>query len=536
MGVVVMLPRLFTPALRDLSEPGATWGHDFIWFCEVILKDPLSDWQEWLAIHSLEVLTRDKAIEFAMIEDDPTAELEKIERLYAPPVVRGGRPIPNGRLRFTKIVILISRQNGKTDFVKKLLKWALFRKRLSEVMAAAQNLNKAMALWREILLELEISPQLAKKLGPVRHLNGSQEIWTEKKRSRYRPVGIDEGAGRGDTVDLLYIDELRTQKTYVGVDALEATTTVPDNGLIITTSNAGSRHSVVLRDFRRRALKPITENNWENTRQGLFEWSADPAMDIDDEAGWKQANPDLGNGRITLATLRAVREGSEDSTFRTERLCQWVDELEGEKFIPIVEFDHWGSMAVIQPVCVGESALGVEVSPDGKSVALVSAGQTLRGVHLQVCPPMGEFTVDGAAAAIRRFVDLYKPAAVILDKDSPAAVLVPALIRLNIDPVQITGGRVAASLRSFEQFASDRKMTHDGDEAWMEALRVAKKRGVDTKFPSIERFSGDVSALLAGTFAAWGLETYLSESGAVFKQVEEKKMNPPGLFPTFSTH
>lgn len=535
VGVAVTLPRLFTPPLRDLSEPDASWGHDFVWFCREHLRDPLSDWQEWLAIHALEVLTVEKATEFAMIEDDPTAELAKVERLYGPPVVKGGRPIPNGRLRFTKIVILISRQNGKTDFVKKLIKWGLFRKRMSEIMAAAQTLNKAMDLWNEILLELQQDPRMASKMDRPKLLNGSQAIWTKGKRGRYRPVGIDENAGRGDTVDLLYIDELRTQKDYTGVNALEATTTVPDNGLLVTTSNAGSAHSVVLKEYRDLAKRPIDEGRWADTRQGLFEWSADPKLDIDDEGGWKQANPDLGNGRITLSTLRAVRESSSEASFRTERLCQWVEELEGDEFVPIVDLDRWGALAVSRPVRVGECVLAVEVSPDGESVSLVSAGQTVRGAHIQVCPQPGEFTVDGTAAAIRRFVDEYQPASVLLDKDSPAAVLVPALLRLGIEPVQIGGGQVSASLRSFEQSVGDWKVTHDGHGSWLEALQVAEKRGEGTKFPSIERFSGDVSVLVAATFAVWGLDRYLSESGVEFKQVEEKKMNPPGLFPTFST-
>mgnify|MGYP006887530554 FL=1 len=135
------------------------------WFCDEILDEPLSDYQEWLSMHALEVLTKEKALEFAMLEDDPSAEIAKVERLYASPEVRGGLAIPNGRLRFTKTLILISRQNGKTDWVKKLIKWAIFRKRMPEVMAAAQTLNKSIDLWNEILLEIERHPKLRRILG-----------------------------------------------------------------------------------------------------------------------------------------------------------------------------------------------------------------------------------------------------------------------------------------------------------------------------------------------------------------------------------
>ena len=265
------MPRLFTPPLRDLDEPGATWGHDFAWFCREILRNPLSDYQEWLGLHALEVLEEEKAREFAMLEDDPTDELEKVRRLYSSPKVKGGRPIPGGMLRFTYVLILISRQNGKTDFVKKLIKYFFFRRRVPEIMAAAQTLNKAIDLWNEILLEIELDPLLSRSLGRVDRSKGAQAAWSRDRRRRYRPVGIDENAGRGDTVDLLYIDELRTQKDFTGVNSLEATTTVPDNGLIVTTSNAGVGHSVVLRDYRELAKQPIDEGTWRDTRMALLD-------------------------------------------------------------------------------------------------------------------------------------------------------------------------------------------------------------------------------------------------------------------------
>lgn len=539
MAVVVQLPRLFTPPLRDLSEPDASWGHDVVWFAREILGEPLAPWQEWLMIHALEVLTRDKAVEFAMLEDSPEAELAKIERLYGPPLVRGGRPIPNGRLRFTKIVILISRQNGKTFMVKTLLKWALFRKRLPEVLAAAQTLNKSMALWDEVKREVEDNPKLSRLLGDVMLRNGSQEFWTKGRkdeRSRYRPVGIDENAGRGDTVDLLYIDELRTQKTFIGVNALSATTTVPDNGLIVTTSNAGSAHSVVLREYRRLAMAPITEGTWRDTRQGLFEWSADPAADIDDVEGWKQANPDLGHGRITLATLRAERESSPEATFRTERLCQWVEEL-GEDFQPVIDYTRWESLAVAGDVRISQHhVLAVEVSADGEQVAVVAAGQTTRGVHLMALP-LRKFTVDEVVDMVVEFNASLpigrRLAAVAIDKDSPASVLMSPLKRAGIEPTLLSGGMVSQAWKSFRAAVADGRITHDGADGWMAALRVARERSSE-KFPSLERYSGEISTLVAGTFAAWALDTYIAEFEAGARRaVETKQTNPLGAFPKF---
>lgn len=532
--MALTLPRVYTPPLRDLSDPEASWGHDLIWFCDVILGDPLSDYQEWLAVHTLEVLTKEKALEFAMIEDDPVAEIAKIERLYGPPVVKGGQAIPNGRLRFTKIVILISRQNGKTDFVKKLIKWALFRKRLSEVMATAQTLNKAMSLWREIMREIDQHPKLAKQAGQVFKLNGSQEFWTKGDISRYRPVGIDENAGRGDTVDLLYIDELRTQKDYVGVNALEATTTVPDNGLIVTTSNAGSAHSVVLREYRKLAKKPIDEGTWENTRQGLFEWSADPMADIDDEEAWKQANPDLGNGRITLATLRGFRESKSEASFQTEHLCQWVDELD-EDIDPIIGVDRWQRRAVHHPLRLGDRCLAVEVSPTTGRTKFVSAGRTSAGKHLEIAPVDEQMTVDEAVAFIMLFIKLNDPVAVVLDPKTDAVSLVEPLRRAGIDPVLISYGSLGQAHRTFLSRFDDGQLTNDGSSEWVTELRTTRTRTVNGgREVLIDRYKAEPQSLMAAELAVWGLETFAPVSPQVAIKTDRIVVHgtPVGVVPS----
>lgn len=531
----VTLPRVFTPPLRDLSDPSASWGHDMAWFCTEVLRSPLSDYQEWLAIHALEVLTKEKALEFALLEDDPAQEIAKVERLYAPPVVRGGRPIPNGMLRFTKIVILIARQNGKTDFVKKLIKWALFRKRMPEVMAAAQTLNKAIDLWNEILRELQRDPKLSRHLDTPDRSNGSQALWLRGKRGRYRPVGIDENAGRGDTVDLMYIDELRTQKDFIGVNALEATTSAPDNGLIITTSNAGVGYSVVLRSYRDLAMKPIKDGTWADTRLGLFEWSADPSADIDDVDAWRAANPDLGNGRITIAKLKGVRESSVESTFRTERLCQWVDELDDD-FEPVLPLERWKALGVDRPVAVGQRVLALDVCPESERVAFVAAGQTRKGVHLSVRPESGRFVVDEAVDVVKRFIaENPDPAAVVIDKDSDAAVMVPKLIAAGIEPVLLSGGYVAAAFRELRQAVADGTLTHDGAPDWMRELRVAELRNAGGRYEALDRYSGDIASLVAASFAVWGLSRFLAEFGVPYKTAKKlEKTNPRGTFPMWT--
>lgn len=509
--VALTLPRIFTPPLRDLGEPGATWGHDFAWFCEEILRDPLSDFQEWLGIHVLEVLTEDQAIAFAMLEDDPAKELEKVRRLYAPSKVKGGRPVPNGMLRFTYVLILISRQNGKTDFVKKLIKYFFFRRRVPEIMAAAQTLNKAIDLWNEILLEIELDPLLSRSLGRVDHSKGGQALWSKDRRRRYRPVGIDENAGRGDTNDLLYIDELRTQKTEVGVNSLEATTTVPDNGLIIATSNAGSDHSVVLRETRARALKPIQDGTWPETRIAIFEWSADPGRDIDDLDGWREANPDLNNGRITIATLKGFRQAKSEAAFRTEHLCQWVDELDEERQ-PLLDLAVWKRSFESTPeVADLESlSLAVDVGWSGEEVGIVMAAPLKNGKVFLSLNPLTEFELDETVETVKRAVRINDPFAVFIEPTGERSTLAYPLQAAGLELTTMTRANAAKASSMLRVMFREGRIVHDGSKRWEEALNASEWKEFSG---GVERIVGS-PVMVAASFAVWGLQQHAAEVSA----------------------
>lgn len=507
----LMLPRIFTPPLRDLDEADATWGHDFAWFCREILKSPLSDYQEWLGLHALEVLEEEKAREFAMLEDDPTDELEKVRRLYAPPKVKGGRPIPGGMLRFTYVLILISRQNGKTDFVKKLIKYFFFRRRVPEIMAAAQTLNKAIDLWNEILLEIELDPLLSRSLGRVDHSKGAQALWSKDRRRRYRPVGIDENAGRGDTNDLLYIDELRTQKTEVGVNSLEATTTVPDNGLIVVTSNAGSDHSVVLRGARERAMRPITEGAWRETRIGLFEWSADPSRDIDDVEGWRESNPDLNNGRITIATLQGFRQGKSEAAFRTEHLCQWVDELDEEKFVPALSPEEVAGMTVggMRRHELSGWRLCVDASPDREMCSVAVAGRRKDGGVVGLVGYHGPLATADVVEMVMQVCDDIDPAEILIDPKSPAWVVGEALEREGIDVRRLSFPDVKAATGAFLQGQRDGTMwLADADGTVAAAFEFAELKADANGGVRWARHDGQgvICQLTAVSYALWAAQ------------------------------
>src|SRR3546814_18105149 len=72
-------PWRWTRPLREL-RPATSYGFAVVEFARDILERPLDPWQEWLVIHAGELL-------------------------------------PDGRPRFRKVLVLVARQNGKTELL-----------------------------------------------------------------------------------------------------------------------------------------------------------------------------------------------------------------------------------------------------------------------------------------------------------------------------------------------------------------------------------------------------------------------------------
>ncbi len=106
-------PRLFTPPLRELT-PETSAGFECIRFAESVLRMTLMPWQKWFLIHALELNE-------------------------------------SGGFRFKRVLLLVSRQNGKTTLIKALLLWRLFVDGAEMVIGAAQSLGDAEDVWEEIV-------------------------------------------------------------------------------------------------------------------------------------------------------------------------------------------------------------------------------------------------------------------------------------------------------------------------------------------------------------------------------------------------
>lgn len=338
------VPRLWTPPLRELT-PATSVGFDQVAFARDDLRHPLDPWQEWLAIHA--------------------GELRE-----------------DGRLRFRIVLVLVSRQNGKTELLVVLCLYWQFVDGLPLILGTSTKLDYAKESWTKAVKLAERTPDFDALRGPrrwTRDTNGEQESWTTEG-SRYKIAASNADGGRSLTIYRLVLDELRQHRTYEAWDAAEpATSAVPD-AQIWALSNAGDDRSIVLNDLRESALQYILTGRGDDDI-GLFEWSSPEDADPTDLAALAQANPNLGRrkdaGRLLASARRAVARGGEVLTgFKTEQMCIRVQVL-----TPAIDPGKWRACLDAGDLAAARSRVAacLDVAPDQQHVTLVAAAVLVDG-------------------------------------------------------------------------------------------------------------------------------------------------------------
>ena len=400
-------PRLWTPPLRELT-PDTSVGFDQVRFADEVLRRPLLPWQQFALIHAGELL-------------------------------------PDGRPRFRIVLVIVSRQNGKTELPAVLAPYWMFVEKFELILGTSTKLEYAKDTWdksRKLIQKADVleTPNRWYVRG-----NNLTDMWTEGEESHYRISAANEEGGRSLTIDRAVADELRQHHDYSAWNAMEPAAS-HEWSQILALSNAGDDKSVVLNDHRASALDFV---NWadevghENVaellpecpydwRIGIFEWSSPEGADPEDVDALLQANPRVGYGRnlqdLILEARRAKAKGGEALTgFKTEKMCIRVPHLS-----PAIDLQAWRDARF--PGTLGDVrrrvVLCVDVARDGLHATAVAAAVL----------PGGKIRVEAVAAwdsafemqqALPDLVALVKPRAVGWFPNGPAAAVAAALADRN---------------------------------------------------------------------------------------------------------
>lgn len=463
-------PRLWTRPLRELT-PETSKGFEAIAFAKLVLGVKLMPWQEWWLIHALE------------LRED-------------------------GTFRFRLIVTLISRQNGKTFLLKVLSLYFLYVLRVPLVLGTAQDLKIARESWEGAYDLAADVPDLAAEFvanprGKPGRKDGSgfeeillndpdeQARGVTKHRRRYRVSASTKSAGRGLSVDLLILDELRhlIEEAWA---ALSKTTIARPNSITVGITNAGDDDSIVLNRLRAAALADADETLC------IMEWSAEDGAATTDRHALAQANPALGHGTLTEAALILARATDDPATFRTECMCQRVQALD-----VLISPEAWAncrddelSLAPFRHRVVA----CIEVAPDSGHATLVAAAKDGDGrVLLDVVKSwkdtkIMESELPAELAKIKALRLGWYPA-------GPAASMA-TFLRGQRGAVEIKGPLVTEACQEYVGMIQRGAIRHNMDPLLTAHTTGARKFEVSDGYRFVRKGVGHVDAAYAAAGAA----------------------------------
>jgi len=353
MGVTE--PRLYTPPLRELTAD-TSLGYAAIEYAKTVLGKTLYPWQEWALIHALEIV----------------GSLES-----------------GWKFRFRTILFLISRQNGKTVLSEVIASFFLNVLCVDSIFGTSLSLDKAEEVWEAVINDQETVPELSVDIDRVSRTNGNKRLILTGLR-QYKVGAPTRRAGRGDSNDLVMLDEIREQRDWETWAAAAASTNAKPNGLIVCFSNAGDPDSVVLRQLRTQAIAMITGEKAadyggevDGGTLGLFEWSAPDGAATDDLEALAQANPALGYGYLTERALSSNRATFPENKFRSECMCQQVETILPQPFPDGAWLAGTSTTTAIAPE--SELYFGIDLSQNRRWTSIAVAGLREDGnMHIEV--------------------------------------------------------------------------------------------------------------------------------------------------------
>jgi hypothetical protein len=464
--------RIWTKPLRPLTRK-TTRGYEVIDFAEMI-GEPLLPWQQWAVIHALELN-------------------------------------PDGTYRFRTVLILVARQNGKSHLKRIVTLWRMYMDGAREIIGAAQDVSLARKQWQMCQATIHACPDLEEEWQRARNVNGDEMFWAAG--CTYAIKATNDKAGRGGSNDEVNIDELRAQHDWKAWGSLSKTTMARPRGQVWAMSNAGDDNSVVLNQ-----LQAVGEAGTDPSLC-LLEWSAPPGCELDDTTAWQQANPGLGY-TVSEAAIRSAVATDPPNVFRTEVLCQRVDQLDGA-----IDYEAWqacadagGTMDALRD----RIAACFDIAPDGQHATLAVAALLDDG------RPRIEIVRDWPTAAAARaelpaLLAKIRPRAFGWYPGGPAAematLLRPLALKYNRHPGKrgdgelpedgaITGGRASEACQELAGLTRGRAVVHAGQDLLDTHVRGASKLYTGDGWRFTRRGEGHCDAAYAAAgavMAAQGL-------------------------------
>jgi hypothetical protein len=386
------------------------------------------------------------------------------------------------------------RQNGKSQLiVARALAGALLFDEKKIVISAHQQ-DTARETFSKFLEQIEASSALSDRIDKV--MNALNREFIKFKNGATVQFKARSGpGGRGFSADCLLLDEAQIlgMPAWVSINSTMSARPNPQIWLLGTPPTPED-NGEVFTSIRDAALVGRSKT------LAYLEWSAEPGDDPAEMETRAKANPAWWS-RINHEVVQGEFETYPPDRFALDRLGIWRDD-HAQRVIPM---EAWSARAVpAQQVPTGEvAAFGLDMSHD----RVVSIGVCV-GEHVEVA---ALDKVTDTLGAVEWLVERAgKKIPVVVDGQSPAASMVPALRSAGAHVVITAAADMAKACGSFYDAVLEGRLTHFNQAPLNAALAGARKRpigaaggwGWDRKDYSI-----NLAPLVSVTLARFGATT-----------------------------
>lgn len=451
----------------------------------------------------------------------------------------------NGKRRFRKGRMYVSRKNGKTSWAAPVGLYMMVAdgEPGAEVYAGATTEKQAWELFgpaRQMCLK---TPALVSKFGI--EVN-ARTILRQSDMSKFEPIIGKPGDGSSPHCSIT--DEYHEHQTDDQLATMETGMGARDQPLSLVISTAGDNLSGPCREDWLECQK-ILEGVIEDDRTFAVIYAADPELDWTSETALRQANPNYGisvsEEFLQNQLKEAINNPRKQGHFKTKHLNLWVQARDAyinmqrwtECYDPGLTLDDmrgrpcWIGLDLASKVDIAALELLFDLGAEryarfGKYYLPEETVELPENQHYRVYRDKGLLTVTGGNiidfSTIRDDVielcSRFGVSAVGYDPHQ-ATMLVTQLQDEGVPVVEFrpTVLNFSEPMKQVEALIRDRKLTHDGDEVmtWAMSNVVAKTDAKDNVYPRKERNENKIDPFVA-LCMAMGLAMNSTDDSASF--------------------
>lgn len=286
-----------------------------------------------------------------------------------------------GARRFMYVYLEVARGNGKSLLISAIGLYLAFADGVygARVYAAATSEEQARIVYNSAKELADKVPEMKSALGVETMVKG---MYQRRTNSEFEPIAAIPRDGK--RVYAALYDELHEAKDQALWNSLtQSMGKIPDAVTIAITTAGYDLTSFCYR--QRSDVVAILEQEVEDERTFGIIYCADPGDDWREEEAILKANPNL-HVSVSLDTIlaernKALRDPYVEYTYKTKRLCYWVNAQSGFYNLSLWEAASRPALDILG-LAGGEWHLGADLASKQDLAALVAACEIEDVVHV----------------------------------------------------------------------------------------------------------------------------------------------------------